>query len=77
MFRMLTIRINCENILSNPLVSLPPRPRKDTSNPKLLPKMIRNIVAAVAIVKPNAIKKVCLFRLAKSTIGTEITLIVQ
>ena len=77
MFKMLTNRINCENILENPLVNLPPLLRKDTSNPKLLPKIIRNRVAAVAMVNPKKVKRVCFFLLAKSTIGKEVTLIAR
>jgi hypothetical protein len=77
MFRMLTMRINWKNMSENPLVNHPPLAMKDISKPKLLPKITRKSVVAVAIVKLINVNAVCVFLLVKSLIGNEISLIHQ
>ena len=75
MFSMLTMRINWENMLENPLVNCPPLDRKLISNPKLVPKRMRKTVAAVDIIKPRTVNAVWVRLLTKSLTGNEISLI--
>ena len=73
-FRMLTTRINWENMLWNPLLNCPLWEILDISHPKLLPSRTRKSVAALAIDKPIIVKIVCCFLLAKSLSGKPISL---